>query len=156
MYDINDLERSTGYSKDQLRDRLSALAATFAHDRQQGPRNKTLVGDATLAVLRRLKELEDGGLSPNVAHSQALKELGDGGLVRVPTVGNSPLQSPTVADVLMAERDHLKALLRAKDDELERVMGLLEQAQAMLPASSATRQRLGRWAALRAVVTGRV
>lgn len=163
MFDLNDLERATGFSKDQLRDRLGALGATLAKDRQQGPRGKTLVGDPTLAALRRLKELEDGGLSPKVAVERVSDELENTELAGSPNVGEASPSSTKVADVLIEElrhdKEHLREMLKAKDDELARVIALLEQAQAqlqaMLPASSDGRQRLSRLVALRIALLGR-
>jgi len=78
MYDMRDLQRATGYSRDQLQDRLRLLAPLVGEGLHRGARGKVLVEDNVLATLRRLRDLEGEGLAPRVAVGQVVKELGNG------------------------------------------------------------------------------
>jgi hypothetical protein len=69
MYAIVDLEKATGFTVNQVRDRLSLLSPILGEDVHKGARGKILVGDRVLAALRRMVELEREGLSPRVAWS---------------------------------------------------------------------------------------
>ncbi len=77
MYDMNDLQRATGYSRDQLQDRLRLLAPLVGKGVHKGARGKVLVEDSVLAIVRRLREIEGEGLAPRVAVGQVVRELGN-------------------------------------------------------------------------------
>jgi len=79
MFTMKDLQRITSYSRDQLRDRLRLLGAIVEQDSQRGPRNSLLLGDSTLAALRRMRELENGERGPQDAAGVILEELGGTG-----------------------------------------------------------------------------
>jgi len=162
QYTANDLKGSLGYPGKRVYARIDAVSAQFPGVVETGKNNKKFVSDRGFAILRRLKELEDDGHSIETAMNKIVAELKEHEqnnekptLTQTETTGKQNDLIPAKELITV-----LKEQLRAKDSELERVMGLLEQSQgqirAMLPTSSATRQRLGRWAALRAVLTGRV
>lgn len=107
MYAIADLERITGLTGNQIRDRLKLLSPILGDDVHRGPRGKILVGDKVLAALKRLAELEREGLSPKVAQDELVRELGDAN-------GDS---HPNLAEgwqMLIREKDARIAELRAE------------------------------------------
>lgn len=132
MYALTDLQRITGLSRDQIRDRLGLLRAIIADDLRRGPRGKVLVGDKTLAALKRIRELEQGGLAPQVAVGEVIKELNnlDG--------NDDPNIAPSLR-MLLAEKDALIAELRRDkaflQGQLARALSQIEELQRRaLPA----------------------
>jgi hypothetical protein len=123
---MTDLQRITGFSRDQLRDRLGLLGATIADDLQRGPRNKVIVGDKTLAALKRMVELERGGLAPQVAAAQVIREMSN------PDGNGDPTLAPSLR-MLLAEKERLIEELRRDklylQEQLARTLGQLEEFQ---------------------------
>jgi hypothetical protein len=124
MFTMKDLERTTGYSRDQLRDRLGHLWPIVAKDQRRGPRNAVLVGDKTLACLRRMQELETGELGPQDAAARIMEELGESGKHRTEaghTVapGEAKLHPTPPNEGDAAEPWRL--LIAAKDETIERL-----------------------------------
>ena len=78
MYALPDLEKATGYTTDQLRDRLRLLQPILGESFHKGSRGKVLVSDGVLTALRRMVELERDGLSAKVAAGEVVKKLGNG------------------------------------------------------------------------------
>lgn len=145
MYGIADLERMTGLTENQLRDRLSLLSTIIGDDLQRGSRGKILVGDRALAALRRMIELEREGLSPKVAQSRIMAELAQ----------PHPNGESTMGDLwrrLLEEKDARIADLQAERDRLLR---LLEELQARIPVLPPAAPKLSRWQALRLALLGR-
>lgn len=161
----------------QTRNLWQAVGPTLAPYTERGANNAVLVNESAIPVLDRAMQLKREGLSLSAVADRLAHELGklakgsreDTG-TQAGQTGNEPLGKPQATranpefngqddsmlfQVLIEQRDHLKTLLRAKDDELERVIGLLEdvqgQVKAMLPANSEGRQRLSRWQHFRAV-----
>jgi len=158
MYNLDDLQRITGYTKDQLRDRLGRLRGMFPKDHSRGPKNALLVGDSMLAGLQRAKELEAGGVSPSVALNTIADEvqnLGTKGSERIPQQAHT---DATKNDFI----DFLKAQLAAQDSEIrflrDQIVVSRDQLQAVLPVrtNKAPSIELTRWAALRVALFGRV
>jgi hypothetical protein len=131
MYTISDLERSTGLTENQIRDRLGLLSPILGDDIHRGARGKILVGDRVLATLRRLVELEREGLSPKVAQSQVVAELGNNG-----TNGNSHSADPWRR--LIEEKDariaDLQNQIARLTEEHNWLRSQLETALAKLPS----------------------
>lgn len=145
MYALADLERMTGLTENQLRDRLSLLSPIVGDDLQRGSRGKILVGDRTLAALRRMVELEREGLSPKVAQNRIMSELGQ----------PHPNGENSTGDLwrrLLEEKDARIADLQAERD---RLLKLLEDLQARIPALPPAAPKLTRWQALRLALFGR-
>lgn len=143
MYALADLERMTGLTENQLRDRLSLLSPIVGDDLQRGSRGKILVGDRTLAALRRMIELEREGLSPKVAQNRIMSELNQ----------PHPNGENSTGDLwrrLLEEKDARIADLQAERD---RLLKLLEDLQARIPALPPA--RLSRWQALKIALLGR-
>ena len=138
MYTMRDLQRTTGYSRDQLRDRLGHLWPIVAQDQRRGPRNGILVGDRTLACLRRLQELEAGELGPQDAAARIIEELGDGGKDATEARQTVAPGEPRLRPTPPSESDWtLQALLAEKDARIqelrERVAFLERRVEALEP-----------------------
>jgi len=125
MYTMKDLERITDYSRDQLRDRLGHLGPIVADDQRRGPRNALLVGDSTLALLRRMQELEAGELGPQDAATVIAGELNGNGkhrLEKARTVAygqpEAPPAVPRWVEELLAAKDQTIAVLREENERL--------------------------------------
>ena len=132
------MQRITGYTRDQLSHRLRLLEGHLSHDIQRGKGVRTLVGDQTLAALRRMAELEQRGLEPQVAATQVLQELNgaDG-------EGNSDMPAGMLnllkeKDRLIAEQAKMIAFLQR---EIDRLQDLLHR---QLPPAGSRRWRW-RW-----------
>jgi len=125
MYRMSDLQRLTDYSRDQLRDRLGHLGPIVADDQRRGPRNALLVGDRTLALLRRMQELEAGELGPQEAATVIAEEVNGNGNHRqgkTTTIAYGepelPLTLPNWVGELLAAKDQTIAVLRAENERL--------------------------------------
>lgn len=127
MYTIADLQRITGYSPDQVRDRLRSLQPVLGEHVHRGSRGKVLVGDAVVASLRRMVELEGSGLSPKVAVGEVVRELGNGQGSGSSTVGHGE-----PAGEVRALREALEDCRRERDHWRELALSLQTQA---LPGS---------------------
>lgn len=148
MYTMKDLQRITGFTRDQLRDRLGGLRAIGAQDRARGPRNAILVGDSTLAYLRRIKELEAREVGPQEALAQIMEEVNGNG--KGPKEDNStvaqsgPQHSQGIPDwsAIVDAKDELISELRGDRDHW-RTLALSLQQQLALP--SPERSQRPRW-----------
>jgi len=146
MYRMKDLERLTDYSRDQLRDRLGHLGAIMADDRRRGPKNAVLVGDSTLALLRRMQELEAGELGPQEAAAVIAEEVNGNGNHRQgkTTTGayGKPELSPTLpnwVEELLAAKDQTIAVLHAENERLT------AQVDRLLPLALPAPRRWWPW-----------
>ena len=64
MYTINDLKKLLGLSTaNQVRNRIEAIKDLLTGELRRGPNNQILVTAEGLALLRRLQDLYDGGLT---------------------------------------------------------------------------------------------
>jgi len=156
MYNLDDLQRITGYSKDQLRDRLGRLRSMFPKDHSRGPKNALLVGDSVLAGLQRAKELESGGVSPSAALSTIRDEVKS-------LDANNPKRLPQQTKTDAAKDDFidfLKAQLAAQDSEIkflrDQIIVSRDQLQTVPARAKAPSLELTRWAALRVALFGQV
>ena len=150
MYGMSDLQKITGYTSDQLRDRLGRVWGIVAQDHRRGPKNAVLVGDKTLAVLRRMRELESAEVGPNDAAKQIMAELGvdgDGARKGPSSVAHGapkqPQTSPNASQNTSDESalvDELRDRIRFLERENERLWGLVDGLRA-LPAPRAEEDR---------------
>jgi len=128
MYSIADLEKATGFTTNQVRDRLQLLSPLFVGGLRKGSRGKILVTDGVLAALRRMREIESQGLAPRVAQTEIMKELGsaykDGatafgeGLTREPPGGPGETELVQALRERIAEQGKEIAWLRSRLDQL--------------------------------------
>jgi len=120
MFNMKDLQRITRYSRDQLRDRLRLLGAIVEQDSQRGPRNSLLLGDTTLAALRRMRELENGERGPQEAAGVILEELGRTGNYDRSEASTVPPVSPKLTPGLPGRGDSRVEILERLVKEKER------------------------------------
>ena len=122
MYAIKDLEKATGFTINQLRERLRLVSPIFADDVRRGSRGKIIVGDKILAALRRLRDLEKQGLSLGDAQAVIQKDRRSVEIDEILNVANGELT--------LTEGDP-RSLLREKDERIaelkERVRDLQEE-----------------------------
>lgn len=142
MYAISDLEKNTGLTENQIRDRLGLLSPMVGNDIHRGARGKILVGDRVLATLKRMVELEREGLSPKVAQSQIITELGNNGVN-----GNS--NSADSWQRLLEEKDaritDLQNQITRLNEGQSWLRSQLETALAKLPALPAPPETRRSW-----------
>ena len=159
MYGMTDLQRITGYTRDQLRTRLGALGDTVGQDAHRGPRNAIIVGDATVAMLRRMKDIESGGVGPQEAAIRILGEVSGGGkqprernsqeipsspqLSQTESPGGPNWIDPRVIESLERVIAEQQARIRSLETDLGHWRDLALDYQRQLPAPKPQRQR--RW-----------
>jgi len=157
MYAIADLARITGFTSNQIRDRLALLSPIFSNDVHRGKRGKILVGDDLLAALRRMAELERDGLSPKVAQSVIVRELGgnDGkGKTMFVEGGQGSTQEALIARVQL-----LELRLQDKDELIKQLQSevafLRARIEELTPlALPHPRRGLFSWLSLRRLIHG--
>jgi len=151
----------TGFSRDQLRDRLGYLEGTLGYDSSRGPRNAILVGDATLAALDRMKELERGGLGPQAAADQIAQELEspDNTGPQINPQMDRGQKEPPPTELIKALENHITSLEDRIKELREDKVALRERVRDLetlaLPETSEGRRRMGRLAAFRYALLGR-
>lgn len=100
MYNIREAAKETGYTVNQLRERLAALSAYLNGDLQRGPRNAILLSERGLDLLRKLASLEASGLSFTEALARLRKDDGVGGSWSTFVEGEQPC--PKMSDVRLS------------------------------------------------------
>lgn len=78
VYNIREAAKETGYTVNQLRERLAALTAYLDGDLQRGPQNAIILTEHGLDLIRRLADLEASGLSFPEALAKLQKDGGIG------------------------------------------------------------------------------
>lgn len=167
MYEKADLQRMTGFSTDQLNDRLGRLRPHFGNDFHSGKRSKVLVTERVAAALRRMRELEDDGLGPQDAIGRILSELdepqenghsGDSEGWRMLAE-----ERQQMIKSLQQERDRLLGIIEDQSDQIRALMpGRSEDHGAAAATSGDVRQRsadgksshMSRWEAFRYALFG--
>lgn len=112
VYTLTDLMRITGYTLDQVKDRLSRVEPFLGHDLHRGKGVRTIVGDEVAAALRRLVELERAGLAPQLAIAQLREELDhrtDTGTANATTRPDPGLDRDELVQELRRQIAHLEA-----------------------------------------------
>ena len=97
VYNIKEAAKETGYTVNQLRERLAVLSAYLNGDLQRGPRNAILLSERGLDLLRKLASLEASGLS----FTEALARLknGAGADSPKPTLAENEQHLPKLSEV---------------------------------------------------------
>jgi len=159
MLTLKELQDRLAMNEWPLRRLIDAVAPLLQGQLHRKPGQPLQVDSAALGLLDRAKVLFERGTPRShlvevlQGELQGLQRSAANTSADVSNYQQIPLQSPTapsaeLVDVLKRQVDDLRG-------ERDRLLGLLEQgAQAALPASTQSHQRLGRWAALRAVVSG--
>ena len=161
MHSINDLEDMLGQSYEQIRTRVNDLSNRFDGVSETGKRNKTLVTDKGLSLLRRLRELEGQGYSVESSLKEIEKDLSSNGHEEEGTetkVGETiPKSSMEEMITLKVQNEQLKDRLQdfrdqlnTKDNQIERKD---DQLQQLLPAvtekTSPEEEGVSLWKALK-------
>ena len=74
-YDKHDIEDLLGLTPRQLRTRLSQLDGTVSQHIYEGKRGATLLDESGFVILKRIKELEDDGMSIQDAAETVEEEM---------------------------------------------------------------------------------
>lgn len=149
MHDIQDLMKILGYDKPhKVRERLDALKPVLGSSLKRGSKNKLLVDNNGLMILRRAKELEESGHTLKDVATILEEELNGSG--QDPTANEPETASNTALD------SHIELLLREKDRRIAqlesevaflrgRLLSLDEIVQHRLPpAAEEIREKLKR------------
>lgn len=137
MHDINTLMDLLGYEKQhQIRERLDAYKAVLGDSLKRGAKNKILVDNDGLMILRRAKELEEQGLTLKDVATQIDAELqSQQSEPETPEAETAPNETQTE---LMQFKDqyikHLESEVTYLRDRLEGMQEVVKQ----LPAGSAS------------------
>lgn len=132
MHSLKDLENTLGQSYEQIRRRVNELDDRFEGIVEKGKRNKTLVTDNGLTLLRRLKELEDKGYSVESGLREIEEEVSNGDGTRNSADAKEENGSDQAVEILAQEIEFLREQLREKDRQLEKRD---EHIQHLIPAS---------------------
>ena len=132
MHSLKDLEDTLGQSYEQIRRRVNELKGRFEGIVETGKRNKTLVTDNGLTLLRRLKELEDQGYSVESGLKKIEEELSNGEAKEPSTDTTDNGGSDKAVEILAQEIEFLREQLREKDRQLE---NRDEHIQHLIPSS---------------------
>lgn len=149
MYSLKDLEELLGQSYEQIRNRVNELSNRFEGISETGKRNKTIVTEKGLTLLRQLKEYEDSGLSLETGLDEIEKDLDtteeekDNPIATVAETGHkadSKDKEETI-EILKEEVKFLREQLEHKD----------QQIQQLLPAAKDENQLKGKslWQVIR-------
>ena len=145
MYSIEDLQRSTGFTVNQVRDRLQLLSPLFTDGLRKGSRGKILVTDSILAALRRMREIESQGLSPKVAQSEIIRELGNTYKDGTTAFGEGPTRTARPGPPERADSE-LVLSLREEITHLQgEVSWLRSRLEQLAPALPKPRRRWLSW-----------
>jgi len=155
VHTIKSLCQRFGLSERAIRRRLDALSPLLSPHLRRGDKNSLLLSNSGVAILDRLNQLQqDADLGLNSAVDKVKSELQDGRRIGYEQGANSAdYPSDALVASLEARVKEQAQMIGFLQDQLE---GAQSQLRAMLPASTSTRQRLGRWGALKVLVTGRV
>jgi len=133
VYSLKDLEDLLGQSYEQIRNRVNELSARFEGISETGKRNKTIVTEKGLTLLRQLKEYEDSGLSLETGLD---KIEGDLESTEEETNNSETTVAETVPDTGSKDKDQTIEVLREEikflREQLERKD---QQIQQLLPAA---------------------
>jgi len=149
VYSLKDLEDLIGQSYEQIRNRVNELSNRFEGISETGKRNKTIVTEKGLTLLRQLKEYEDSGLLLETGLDEIEKDLDtteeekDNSIATVAETGHkadSKDKEETI-EILREEVKFLREQLEHKD----------QQIQQLLPAAKDENQLKGKslWQVIR-------
>ena len=163
MHDIHDLMKILGYDKPyKVRERLDAFKAVLGDSLKRGAKNKVLVDNNGLMILRRAKELEEAGHTlKEIARLLEAELNGDskGAASSEPeTASNDDLKRQW--ELLLREKDRRIAQLESEVEFLRgRILTLEEVLQDRLPPTeeeirAKIRQKVSRWERFKQLLRG--
>jgi len=143
MHTINSLRTTLGLSSaNQVRNRIEAAKDVLAGHLRRGPNNQILVTDSGLALLRRLQELYDSGLTLTEA-SEVLRATSSVNSTRAIPVSSVSMSSETKRPQTGPPDETCQAL-RAEVAFLRQRISYLE-TERRTDAQNAADERDGWW-----------
>jgi len=131
MHTISDLRKALGLSTtNQVRNRIEAIKDVLTPHLRRGPNNQILISDAGVALLRRLQDLYDSGLTLAEASEVLLSSTLDKES-RATMVSSSLAQKQVRAE----QRNELVATLKDEITFLRQRVAFLEAQQRKQLAS---------------------
>lgn len=161
MHDIEDLAAILGLTTPQIRRRLTDLDDLLRSHVRQGKRNKIIMDNAGLEILRRVAEYEKQGLSLSECKSIVKEELSSGktdgierqqAQVKVDETGDKLLE--IFREQLREKDNQIKNL----QDQIARLYNLIENRLPLPPSQQEIReklaQRVSRWERFKQLLRG--
>lgn len=139
MYSLRDLEDLLGQSYEQIRNRVNELSDRFEGISETGKRNKTIVTERGLTLLRQLKEYEDSGLSLETGLDKIVRDLesteGEGekeGTTVTETGSNTDSKNKDqTIEVLQEEIKFLREQLERKDQQIQQLLPAAKEENSL-------------------------
>lgn len=130
MYSLTDLEDLLGQSYEQVRNRVNELSDRFEGISETGKRNKTIVTEKGLTLLRQLKEYEDSGLSLETSLDKIKRDLEnaeeakDNSAATVAETGSKTdsKDKEESIEILREEINFLREQLERKDQQIQQLL----------------------------------
>jgi len=165
MHDIENLSAILGLTPSQVRRRLADLDDLLRDHIKQGKRNKIIVDDAGLEILRRVTEYEKQGLSLSECKAIIKEELDSG---QISLLRTEDLEGDKVEQTSMKLLEILREQLQEKDrqikvlqEQINRLHEIIQERLPPLPPSPASvearaegEKRVGRWKRLKQLIRG--
>lgn len=152
MLELKDIENRFGLSEHQARRFVRALAPVLRDHLRRGRDNRLLLDDGALAILDRAVSLWRDGVPLRDLCQTVMREIGDSAPYRHDGHAQNITQPLSDRCPACAARDELIRELKA---DKERLLKLLEELQARIPALPPAASKLSRWQALRLALLGR-
>jgi len=168
MQSMSQLSKTLGVGKRSLHRRVAALGGLISPYVKVGKHGANMVEDEGIAILRRLIDLESSGISIEEASHRIRQELQKGELNGTveerpsaptgdPQGHNASFDPALFMQELIKDKAYYKERLLEKDQEIERLLVLLERLQEKIPAlpgDSQPASSKGRWFYFRKLITG--
>ncbi len=126
MQSVKELTDIVGLSTHQIRSRVKALDDEFEDVTRRGKQNKIMVTDNGLALLRRLKELEDSGSTIDSGIQQMREEQEPEVEEDTETINEDRLAEirrlEQRVEELEEDKEYLQERLERRDDQLDRLL----------------------------------
>ncbi|MEO0228323.1 MAG: hypothetical protein ABIL70_09790 [candidate division WOR-3 bacterium] len=140
MFTVNDLVQRYGLTANQVRDRLTMLEGLLDGHIIRGRQNAKLLTDAGLAIFDRLLQLERDGIPAATAVSMMKDER----LKDQNTMVNLDQNDGHTQELIQELRAQVQDLRQERD----RLLKLIEDLQARIPALPSSEPRRSWWARL--------
>lgn len=131
MHSVEDLKDALGLTDSQVRTRLDALEGLDGDLLQKGKKNKKLLTDNGLVIMKRVRELEEQGLQIREAMKEVKEEIGEGdGLEKGKGKPNQSYSIPRQELPQTVERhiDFLEDQVQRKDEQIKNLQARLEKS----------------------------
>lgn len=152
MHDIEDLAAILGLTAPQIRRRLTDLDDLLHSHVRQGKRNKIIIDNAGLEILRRVAAYEKQGLSLSECKSIVKEELSRGKTDGIEQQQAQVKVDETVDKLLEIFHEQLREKdnqIKNLQDQIARLYNLIENRLPLPPSKEEIReklaQRVSRW-----------